>query len=177
MKTLRFPALILFAAGLPALAQPPAGLRAYVLNDLNALEKKFVSLAEAMPQEKYSWRPAEKVRSVSEVYVHIVSANFFIPQSFGVKPPASLTRDMEKTLTDKTEIVAKLKECFAHVRKSVTDTPDADLNKAIKLFGRDSTVGGALYIITTHMHEHLGQSIAYARTNGVTPPWSMGGAE
>ncbi len=158
-------------------AQSPAGLRGDVIKDLDAVEKKYVGLAQAMPQEKYSWRPAEKVRSVSEVFVHIVGANFRIPQAIGVQPPAGIPRDMEKTLTDKTQIVAKLKESFAHLRKGVMDTPDADLDKAIKLFGRESTVRGALLIISTHMHEHLGQAIAYSRANGVTPPWSMGGAE
>jgi uncharacterized damage-inducible protein DinB len=177
MNPLRFSTLILFAAGLPAFAQLPAGLRGDVIKELDAVEKKFVGLAQAMPQEKYTWRPAEKVRSVSEVFVHIAGANFMIPAAIGIKPPAGLTRDMEKTITDKTQVVAKIQESFAHLRKGVMDTPDSDLDKPIKLFGRDSTVRGALFIMSNHLHEHLGQSIAYARTNGVTPPWSMGGAE
>jgi uncharacterized damage-inducible protein DinB len=134
-------------------------------------EKKIVSLAEAMPAEKYSWRPMEGVRSVGEVYMHIAGANYMIPAALGAKAPAGISRDMEKTVTDKAKIIEQLKQSFAHVRQAIESSTD---NKATKLFGRDNTHGGVKLLIITHLHEHLGQSIAYARTNKVTPPWSAG---
>jgi uncharacterized damage-inducible protein DinB len=95
----------------------------------------------------------------------------------GVKAPQGLNPAMEKTVTEKAKVVETLKASFAHVRKAVTDLPDADLGKATKMFGQSTTYEGVLFLIANHMHEHLGQSIAYARTNGVVPPWSKKGAE
>jgi uncharacterized damage-inducible protein DinB len=135
-------------------------------------EKKIVSLAEAMPADKYSWRPMEGVRSVGEVYMHIAGANYMIPAALGAKAPAGISRDMEKTVTDKAKIIEQLKQSFAHVRQAIESSTDN--TKATKLFGRDNTHGGVKLLIITHLHEHLGQSIAYARTNKVTPPWSAG---
>jgi uncharacterized damage-inducible protein DinB len=143
-----------------------------LLANLADTEKKIVSLAEAVPAEKYIWRPAEGVRSISEVFMHIAGANYTIPSALGVKPPAGLSRDMEKTVTDKAKVVEQLKQSFAHVRQAISSTTDDA--KATKLFGRDSTNGGVKLLIITHLHEHLGQSIAYARMNKVTPPWSAG---
>lgn len=144
-----------------------------LLANLDGTEKKFVSLAEAMPADKFGWRPAEGVRSVSEVFMHVVGANYMIPTAIGAKTPAGITRDMEKTVTDKAKIVEHLKQSFAHVRQAL-DAASADPAKATKLFGRESTYGNVNLLIITHLHEHLGQSIAYARVNKVTPPWSAG---
>ncbi|MBI1792502.1 MAG: DinB family protein [Acidobacteria bacterium] len=150
----------------------PGGFRGDFLRQLEDVEKKIVGLAQAMPQEKYGWRPGEGVRSNSEVYVHIAGANFGLPNFVGVKPPAGLSRDMEKTVTEKAKVIETLKESFEHIRKACMSVPDSDLDKEIKMFGRPSTVRGAFFLMANHMHEHLGQAIAYARTNGVTPPWS-----
>ena len=135
-------------------------------------KRKSSALAEAVPAEKYSWRPAEGVRSVGEVYMHIAGANYMIPSRLGAKAPAGISRDMEKTVTDKAKIIEHLKQSFAHVRQAIENSTDN--SKATKLFGRDNTHGGVKLLIITHLHEHLGQSIAYARTNKVTPPWSAG---
>lgn len=158
----------------PALAQsgPPAGFRGEFVRQLDDVEKKVTSLAQAVPQEKYSWRPGEGVRSVSEVFVHIAGANFLFPTFIGVKAPAGLSRDAEKTMTDKAKIAEFLKQSFQHARQAAQGVSDADLDKPTKLFGRPSTTREVLLIMATHMHEHLGQSIAYARVNGVVPPWS-----
>ena len=130
-----------------------------------------------MPQEKYAWRPVTGVRSVSEVFVHIAGANYMLPSFTGVKPPAGISRDMEKTVTDKAKVVELLKQSFEHIRGAATGVADADLDKEIKMFGRPFTVRSAYFLMANHMHEHLGQAIAYARTNGVVPPWSTGGRE
>jgi len=184
MKTTRLISLLLVISmlcltGLRAQEQPKAaatpsasGLRAELVKQCNEVEKKFVDLAQAMPQEKYGWRPGEGVRSVSEVYMHVVGANFFIPKFAGVKPPEGLSRDMEKTVTEKAKVVKMLKESFEHVRQALLSKSDADLDSPAKLFGQETTVRDVLLTTVTHMHEHLGQSIAYARMNGVVPPWT-----
>lgn len=170
MKSTFALALALLAPGL--FAQAPAGFRGDFLKQLDDVEKKVVGLATAMPQEKYTWRPATGVRSNSEVYMHIARANYMIPAAFGIKPPGGMSRDAEKTVTEKAKVIEMVKASFAHIRKGVTDMPDSELDKEIKLFGQPNTVRGALFLTANHMHEHLGQAIAYARTNGVVPPWS-----
>jgi uncharacterized damage-inducible protein DinB len=129
-----------------------------------------------MPQEKYSWRPAPGIRSVSEVYVHVAGGNFLLPSFMGVKVPEGITRDMEKTVTDKVKVIDTMKKSFDHVKSVAANMTDADLDKKVKIFGgREVTERALLVVILNHMHEHLGQSIAYARMNGVAPPWSEGG--
>ena len=90
----------------------------------------------------------------------------------GVKPPSGLDPKMEKTMTDKDKIIETLKASFAHVRDAVSKMSDADMAKETKMFGRAATYQDALFFMANHMHEHLGQSIAYARTNHIVPPWS-----
>ena len=150
------------------------GFRDLFLEQLKDVETKVVGLAEAMPQEKYTWRPEQGVRSVAEVFTHIAGANYFLPSFIGVKAPSTVTPAMSKE-TDKAKVVAALKDSFAHVREAVENMSDADLSKPAKLFGHETSYEGVLFLIANHMHEHLGQSIAYARTNGVTPPWSKKG--
>jgi len=167
-------AVVLLASAVSLLAQDSApSLKSQFLANYDDTSKKIVSLAEAVPAEKYSWRPADGVRSIGEVYVHLIGANFNIPNALGVKPPADvkLSRDMEKTLTDKEQIIPLLKKAMDHAREAVSNAMD-DPDTATKLFGRPFTNAGASLTLITHMHEHLGQSIAYARSNGVTPPWS-----
>ena len=152
-------------------AAPATGLRAELLRQLEEAEKKLIALAEATPQEKYSWRPGEGVRSVSEVYMHVAGANYNIPQAAGVNPPAGLDRDLEK-ITDKAKVVDSLKRSFEHVRQALLNSSDADMNRATKLFGNETTVRDVFLLLVTHAHEHLGQSIAYARMNKIVPPWT-----
>jgi len=161
----------LFAA--TALAGP-AEVRDGTVARLASLEKKFVGLAEAIPQEKYAWRPADGVRSVSEVLLHVTSANYRIPRTIGADVPGDVKTDgMEKSTTDKAAITAMVKQSFAHISAAVAKLSDADIDKAVKLFGRDNTYGGAIIFMTEHLSEHLGQTIAYARVNGVVPPWNQ----
>ena len=172
--------LSLSLCGFPALASaaaseataPTSGFRAEFLDQLNEVEKKMIALAEAVPAEKYAWRPAEGVRSVSEVYMHLAGANFSLPRFIGVDPPSTYERGMERTVTEKAKVVDWLRQSFAHVRQATFETADADLDKAVKVFGRDATVRSVFLLMATHMHEHLGQAIAYARMNGVVPPWT-----
>lgn len=153
-------------------ADLPSGVRSLFLNQLADVEKKMNSLAQAVPAEKYSWRPAAGVRSISEVFMHVAGANYLFPSMAGVKPPEGIDRNMEKTVTEKSKVQDALKQSFEHARKAVQGLSDADMAKEIKFFGRPSTVEALIFTMANHMHEHLGQSIAYARVNGVVPPWS-----
>ena len=169
---------VFVAAPRPALAQaatqaaPATGFRAEFLADWDDFSKKVVSLAEAMPAEKFTWRPNPQVRSVSEIYMHIAGGNFSFPRAVGMPPPADVDfRGLDK-ITDKARVVEILKQSVEYVRQAALKTSDADLDKPVKLFGADTTVRNVFYIIGTHQHEHFGLAIAYARANGVVPPWT-----
>jgi uncharacterized damage-inducible protein DinB len=113
------------------------------------------------------------VRSVGEVYMHVVAGSSMLPTFLGASPMEGITRESEKTVTDKAKIVAYLKESIGNVRAIALKISDADLEKKVKIFGgQEVTERQVLVRILNHMHEHLGQSIAYARMNGVAPPWS-----
>ena len=158
----------------PTTASPPAAapsFRAEFLRILEDTEKKMVSLAEAIPQDKYSWRPMEGVRSVSEVYMHMALSNFRLPQFLGMKAPVEISPEMEK-ITDKAKVVEMLRQSFQHVRQAATNTPEADWNKTVTFSGRNINTGEAFIRAAFGMREHLGQSIAYARMNRVVPPWT-----
>jgi uncharacterized damage-inducible protein DinB len=161
----------------PAAAAAPTGYRAEVISDIDGVGKKLVDLATATPAEKYAWRPAPGVRSISEVYMHVVGANYLLPSFLGAKLPDGFDREIEKTVTDKAKVIEWLKKSIDNAKAAVSSASDADLDKKVKAFGREMTERRVLMIVQTHMHEHLGQSIAYARSNGVTPPWSEAGEQ
>ena len=164
----------------PAMAAATAaatapGPKADVLRSLADAEKKLVSLAEAIPADKYTWHP-EGARTAGEVFNHVSGANFFIPTLWGAKMPAGIDpRTFDKEAGDKAKTIDTLKKSFEHARQAIESVPDADLGKAVKIFDHEGTYREAILIVITHAHEHLGQSIAYARVNGVVPPWSAKG--
>jgi uncharacterized damage-inducible protein DinB len=156
-----------------AAVAPTSGVRAEFLNELKGEEDEFVQLAEAIPADKYTWRPAEGVRSVSEVFLHVAAANFNLTKVFGYPPPAGFkVQGFEKSTTDKTKVIAILKDSFAHMRQGVLSMSDTDVEKPVDFRGAKNTYRGVLLFIIRHGAEHLGQSIAYARMNGVVPPWT-----
>ena len=168
-------AALLTSGAARAADAPTSGFRAEFLRQLDDVGKKVVDLANAMPQEKYTWRPSEGVRSVSEVYLHIAGGNYVILRSVGMQPPEGIDlKTLEKSTTDKAKVVEIVKQSFDKVREVAMNTADADLDKPVKFFGRETTVRNAFFVAGLHQHEHLGQSIAYARVNGVVPPWSAG---
>jgi uncharacterized damage-inducible protein DinB len=155
-------------------ANPPAphvGYRAEFLADLDDLQRKYLDLAGAVPAEKYGWRPAAGVRSISEVYMHVAGSNYYLATFTGAKPPADIPKDFEK-ITDKTRVLAELQRSFDQLRTIALNTTDADLEKSVMLFSSPATQRRVFTTILNHLHEHLGQSIAYARMNSVVPPWS-----
>jgi uncharacterized damage-inducible protein DinB len=156
-------------------AVPTSGPRAEFLEEIAYYEQRYTRLAEAMPAEKYGWRPGEGVRSVGEVYAHITAANYGIARALGTQPPAGLDFKAIMSLGgDKRKLLQALKDSFAHFRGAILALSDADADKPQKMFNRQTTVRGAFIMITGHFGEHLGQSIAYARMNGVVPPWTEG---
>jgi uncharacterized damage-inducible protein DinB len=149
------------------------GFKANYFDALDHLEKETVALAEAAPQEKYSWRPAEGVRSVGEVFMHMAGGNYSYARMAGATIPADVNpREFEKSATDKATTVDTLKKSFAFLRQTAQNISDADLAKPVKIYGKDSNIMNVLLISVTHQSEHLGQSIAYARDIGVVPPWT-----
>ena len=149
------------------------GHRSEVLALVIVQENEFIRLAEAMPADKYTWRPSAGVRSVAEVFLHVCGANYNMYKLVGVPIPAGLdVNGIEQSTTDKVKIIAMLKESYAHAKKAITDTPDADLEKTQDWRGGKITELGVLMYIVPHIGEHLGQAIAYARVLGVVPPWS-----
>ena len=150
-----------------------AGYRSEILAEVMIQEDKFLRLADAVPADKYTWRPAPDVRSVAEVFLHVSSANYSLYKLVGTQPPANVDlKTLEKSTTDKAKILATLKDSFSHARKAITDLPDANLDKSMDWFGGKNTQRGILLFIVRHAAEHLGQSIAYARSIGVVPPWT-----
>ena len=148
------------------------GFRQRAVVELKDVQKEIVALAQAMPQEKYTWRPGEGVRSVSEVYLHLTAGNFGLTALAGVPPKAGFKfQGFEKSTTDKAQIVQQLNDSFEYAENGISNLSDADLLKPIK-FQSYTNVGDLVLHIVAHAHEHLGQSIAYARMNGVVPPWT-----
>jgi uncharacterized damage-inducible protein DinB len=149
------------------------GYRSEVLSEVMVQEDKFTRLAQAIPAEKYTWRPAADVRSFAEVFLHVSAANYNLYTLVGAKVPEGLdTKGLEKSTTDKAKVIATMRDSFDHARRAITAMPDADLEKSIPWFGGKNTERGILLFIVRHAAEHLGQSIAYARFIGVVPPWT-----
>jgi uncharacterized damage-inducible protein DinB len=147
--------------------------------DVNEVQRKLVDLAKAMPDASYSWRPTG-ARTVSELFLHVAADNYLIPVLMGKPAPAAtgITSDYqtagtyEKRQLNKAQIVAELEASFVHLHQAMGLTTDTNLSENLKFFGQDWTRMRAMVLTVTHLHEHLGQAIAYARSNNVVPPWS-----
>ena len=171
-----------FAAAAPARAQDTfskegaAAVKASFIADLETVHKKFAQLADAFPQDKYTWRPMEGVRSVSEVLMLAAMEGYsFIPNSFGGKPAALGAREEVaklRTLSDKAQVIDHLNKGFAHAKKELEALDPATLTGKRKVIGQDMSVADGALVVGGDLHEHLGQLIAYARMNHIVPPWS-----
>ncbi len=140
--------------------------------DFKDSQEKIISLAEAIPAEKYTWRPEEGVRSVSEVLMHIAGSNYYVLSFAGIKTPDNADESMGKDVTQKDKVVEALKTSFADLYKNLNQLNEGQLDNHVKMFGQDSSIRTVIFTEMGHLHEHLGQLIAYARMNGVVPPWS-----
>ena len=152
----------------PLAQAQPAGMQAAFAKDAGTLSDKFAGLARVM-SGKYDWKPGQGVRSVGDVFNLIVKENGML---LGVLSGTPNTGAQPTPITDPEKLQEALKASYVNLQKAITELSDNDLQAPVKLFGRDMTKQGALMLILEDQHEHLGQSIAYARTNGVVPPWS-----
>lgn len=165
-------------------AQQGGGLAADLLRDVAQLERKFVGLAEAIPADKYAWSPAppaDSVRTVRQVLLHVGADNYFMPATIGHAPDPStgIKGDdyntgvvFERRALDKAQTIAELQKSFVFLKQALTATPAEKMGEQVTMFGQSFTRQQAWILAVTHVHEHLGQLIAYARSNGVKPPWS-----
>jgi uncharacterized damage-inducible protein DinB len=164
--------LFLFLCAPAVPAQAPEGIWQGYDGEWKHVSQQLIALAEATPAEKFAWRPAPGVRSTSEAYMHIALANFYLLSVTGPKMPADLKEDMEKTVTSKADVIAWLKRSLEAVKTAHASITPKDLERKVKIYDRDATVGGMYLRIIVHANEHMGQLIAYARMTGVVPPWS-----
>ena len=167
-------ALSLSAVPCDAQSTPaPASSRDELLRQFNTSASKFEQLAAAMPADKFGWSPGPGVMSVAEVYAHVANYNFAYPsQNMGVAAPPGINLDTLERMKDKAQIVALLKRSAEYVRQGVRQMPESQLAQPTQLYDRSVPQWSVLLQLVAHMNEHLGQSIAYARMNGVVPPWS-----
>ncbi len=184
-KSLALILILAAAVALPAVAEHPEGegsempeLTGYLADfkgDFEFSNGRIMQLAEAIPADKYGWRPAEGIRSVSEAIVHTAGANFFFAGQFGVDMPEGYGMDAEQKVTAKDDVIAMLKQSQDHIHKAVMNATEKDLDETVMMFGKDRSWRSVLMIVSGHGHEHLGQTIAYARSTDVdvVPPWSQ----
>jgi len=170
-------------------ADRPAGFRGEYLWELEIATRQITALAEAAPEEVYGWRPHPASRSVSEVLVHVAAGNFILLDYIGVPAPEDLyfkepamgagrfaariarNDQLEKTLRDKAAAVAMLKRSLLSVQESFARSSDAELGRSLFFFGEQTAVRRVYLRLLAHTHEHMGQMIAYLRSNGIAPPW------
>ena len=139
------------------------------MGQIDFVKGRLMQLAEAMPEESYSWTPGEGVRSVGEVYVHVAQSNYYMLSLVKGEKPDMSEGSIE---SDKKTAIAMMEKAFSVIKEEAAKFSEEDLNKEIEAFGMKFSVRNFMVTMIAHLHEHLGQSIAYARMNGITPPWS-----
>ena len=165
-KVLLFSAVLLITK--TSFAEQPVFVKEF-LGQVDFVKGRLMQLAETMPEDKYSWAPGEGVRSVGEVYVHAAEANYYM---LSLMKGEKFDMSSSESKADKKTALSLMEESFSNLKESAALFTDEDLNKEIEAFGMKFSVRNFMVTVIAHLHEHLGQSIAYARMNGVTPPWS-----
>ena len=171
--------VLLVATGTAVRAEDAKGFRADLIGQVEYAQKQILDLENAIPDGKMTWRPNKEVRSISEVYSHIAFGNYMLLKFAGVTVPEGIAAGSpedgtkwEKASTDKKVIREQLMKSFDFVKSSIGNMSDASLETMVDFFGQKMTTRSLLLVLLSHMHEHLGQSIAYARMEGVVPPWT-----
>jgi len=153
---------------------PSYDMKAQALLDLQTMQKKFVDLANVVPADKLTWRPSADSRSFAEVFLHVAAERYGILILMGAETPSGVDRKgLEKSTTDRTQIVAELNKSWTFAQKTIQGMSNADFAKLLPKLGPQANAGDVVYILVADAHEHLGQSIAYARENGIVPPWTV----
>lgn len=186
MKRMFVSAVALLALTAMAAAAPPADepstdhtapsydMKGQALVDLENMQKKFVELANALPAEKLTWRPSADSRSFAEVFLHVAAERYGILGLMGAETPAGVDRKgLEKSTTERARIVEELNKSYDFAHKTIEGMTNAEFAKLLPKLGPQANAGDVVYILVADAHEHLGQSIAYARENGITPPWTV----
>jgi uncharacterized damage-inducible protein DinB len=177
-------ACVLNASAVATLAQTPGNssdtiapsydMKAQALLDLQAVNKKCVGLAEAVPGDKLAWRPSADTRSFAEVFLHVAGERYAILSMMGANPPAGFkASELEKSTIEKDRIVEDLNQSWDFASKTINGMSNADFAKLMPKLGPQANEGDVIYILVADAHEHLGQLIAYARQNGIVPPWTV----
>ena len=157
----------------PALHAQTEGLWQGYDGEWDHVSRQLIALAEATPADKFAWRPAPGVRSFGEVCMHIAASNFYLLSVTGPKLPADFKADgMETTVTSKPEVIEWLKRSLEAVKKAHGSLTPEQGQRKVQIYGRSANVDGIYLRILVHANEHMGQLIAYARMNGIVPPWS-----
>jgi uncharacterized damage-inducible protein DinB len=152
---------------------PTSGARFEFLDEVSYYEQRFERLADAIPAEKFNWRPVEGVRSTGEVYMHTAVANYSFAKMLGTPYPAGFdSKVLLAASGDKAKVVQALKDSFAQIRTAILAVKDSELDKEIRSPRGPTTIRGLFFLISGHYGEHLGQSVAYARSIGIVPPWT-----
>jgi hypothetical protein len=153
---------------------PSYDMKAQALLDLGRVQDKFVQLANAVPSDKFTWRPSDDSRSFAEVLLHVAGERYQILRLMGATPPSDFNgKTFEKSTTDKAQIVDQLNKSWDWSQKAINSMTNADFAKLLPKLGPQANAGDVVYILVSDAHEHLGQSIAYARVNGIIPPWTV----
>jgi uncharacterized damage-inducible protein DinB len=162
------------ATATPDHTAPSYDMKGQSLVDLDAVQKKFVALANAIPANKFTWRPSTDSRSFAEVFLHVAGERYGILGLMGATAPEGFDRKtFEKSTTDKTQIVAELNKSWEFTQKTINEMSNADFAKLLPKLGPQANAGDVVYILVADAHEHLGQVVAYARENGIVPPWTV----
>lgn len=153
---------------------PSYDMKAQALVDLQGVQKKFVSLAQAVPGDKFNWRPSADSRSFAEVFMHVAGERYQIMALMGATPPAGFDgKTFEKSTTDPARVVDELNKSWDFAQKAINGMTNADFAKLLPKLGPQANAGDVVYILVSDNHEHLGQLIAYSRMNGIVPPWTV----
>lgn len=167
----------LFGAVAPLAAQDVVGTAAQQVQDIETMKDKFVSLARAFDEAQMEWRPMEGVRSVKEVVDLTAAEVHLFPTLWGFEPPAHSAAGFEAEMNrlgeeSPADAIAEMEAGFDRMIALVGGLSAERLHEPSDWFGTTYTVEASIAQALGDMHEHLGQLIAYARTNGVVPPWS-----
>jgi hypothetical protein len=153
---------------------PSYDMKAQSQEDLGRVQKKFVDLANAIPADKMTWRPSPDSRSFAEVFLHVAGERYGILALMGATPPAGFDgKAFEKSTTDRAQIVDDLNKSWEFSKKTINGMSNADFAKLLPKLGPQANTGDVIYILVADAHEHLGQLVAYARENGIVPPWTV----
>lgn len=153
---------------------PSYDMKAQALLDLQGVNKKCVDLAQAIPSDKLTWRPSADSRSFAEVFLHVAGERYGILSMMGATPPEGFkAKEFEKSTTDKDRIVEDLNQSWDFTNKAINGMSNADFAKLLPKLGPQANEGDVIYILVADAHEHLGQLVAYARQNGIVPPWTV----